>query len=150
MKLIPPDARILKDHPCSKVWLYDGHIYKWQPKFLTENEIWCLEEIYYSGYVPFSEQVGLEIIRMEIVKDESPTNAALFLDYCLSALRTLKYNDIRHGDLTRPNILVRGNRPILIDFAESRLATDPRPDKRPGGDEFWLKCTAQEILIESS
>jgi RIO-like serine/threonine protein kinase len=150
MNPIPPGAKVLKDHPLSRIWIGDDYLYKWQPKFLTENEIWCLEELYYSGYVPYAERVELEVIRMEIIRDEAPTNAVLFVEYCASVLRTLKYNGIRHGDLTRPNVLVRDNRPILLDFAESRLVTDPRPDKRAGGDRFWLKCTIQEILIENS
>jgi len=29
---------IIKDYPCSKVWLDSGYIYKWQPKFLTNND----------------------------------------------------------------------------------------------------------------
>lgn len=150
MKPIPPSAKILKDHPCSRIWLYDGHIYKWQPKHLTENDIWCLNEMYFSGCVPYAEQVGLEIIRLEFIKDQVPTDSDLLLENADRALNALAICGIRHGDLTRPNVLVRGNRPILLDFAESRLITDPRPDKRPGGDRFWLKCTIQGVLIESS
>lgn len=150
MKPIPPGAKILKDHPCSKVWLYGDYIYKWQPKFLTENEIWCLEEMFYPGFVPYADRVGLEVIRMEIVRDEVVTDAGLLLENVDSALQALAICGIRHGDLTSPNVLIRNNCPILLDFSESRLVTDPRPDKRPGGDSFWLKCTIQGILIESS
>lgn len=150
MKIVPSGAKLLKDHPLSRVSLLDGHIYKWQPLHLTQNEIWCLEEMFYSGFVPYAERVALEIIRMEFIEDEPPTDAALFLRNVDSALRALAVCGIRHGDLTRPNVLVRDNLPILLDFSESRLVTDPRPDKRLGGDSFWLKCTIQGILIESS
>jgi hypothetical protein len=150
MKSIPPGAKILKDHPLSRIWIGDDYLYKWQPKFLTENEIWCLEVLCFSGFVPYAERVGLEIIRMEFIEDEAPIDTELFLRNVDGALGALNSYGIRHGDLTRPNVLVKDNRPILLDFAESRLVTDPRPDKRPGGDQFWLKCTAQEILIESS
>ena len=150
MKPIPPGAKILKDHPLSRVWLYDGHIYKWQPLHLTQNEIWCLEEMYFSAFVPYAERVDLEIIRMEFIRDEAPTNSTLLLENVGSALRALAVCGIRHGDLTRPNVLIRNNLPILLDFSESRLMTDPRPDKRPEGDDYWLKRTIQEILVENT
>lgn len=146
----PPGSKLLKDHPCSRVWLYGDHIYKWQPKFLTENEIWCLEAMLYSGFVSIAERVDLEVIRMEFITDENPKNAKLLLNNVERVLKALILCGIRHGDLTRPNVLIRDNRPILLDFSESRLVTDPRPDKRPGGDRFWLKCTVQGILIENS
>jgi RIO-like serine/threonine protein kinase len=143
-------VKVLKDHPLSRVWIDGGWLYKWQPKFLTENEIWCLEKIYLSRFVPYAERVELEIIRMEFIEDEAPTNGKLLLKHTDIALQALAICGIRHGDLTRPNVLVKDNRPILLDFSESRLVTDPRPDKRPGSDKFWLKCTVQEILIGNS
>lgn len=150
MKPIPPGAKILKEHPLSRVWLFGDFIYKWQPKFLTENEIWCLQEMYYSGFVPYAERIELEVIGMYFIKDEVASDGSLLLENTDRALDALAVCGIRHGDLTRPNVLVRDNRPILLDFAESRLITDPRPDKRPEGDRFWLKCTIQEILLENS
>lgn len=150
MKPIPPGIKILKAHPLSKVWLESDYIYKWQPLHLTQNEIWCLEEMFFSAFVPSAKRVELEIIRMEFIKDEAPTNEALLRENVDSALNALESCGIRHGDLTRPNVLIRNNLPILLDFSESRLATDPRPDKRPEGDTYWLKRTIQEILIESA
>jgi RIO-like serine/threonine protein kinase len=138
--------KIIKEHPCSKVWEDQGSIYKWQPKFLTENEIWCLEKMLPTGFVPKAERVELEIIRMEIIKDETPTDAHLLMQRTKGALVALERCGIRHGDLTRPNVLIKDNSPVLIDFSESRLATDPRPDKRPEGDRYWLARTIQEIF----
>ena len=60
--------KLIKDHPLSKVWIGDdGNIYKWQPKFLTDNEIWCLKVLFSTGFVPYAEQFELEIIRMDFV-----------------------------------------------------------------------------------
>lgn len=137
---------LIKDHPCSKVWLDGGYIYKWQPKFLTENELWCLEVMANTGFVPAVERVKLEVIRMEFVKDESPTKLMVLSQSIDSALKALDNCGIRHGDLTRPNVLIRNNRPVLLDFSESRLMADPRPDKRPEGDDYWLRRTIQEII----
>jgi len=138
--------KLIKDHPLSRVWLEDGYIYKWQPKFLTENEIWCLQKVSPSGLAPYAERFELEIIRMEFIKDEAPTDSKTLLANTELALVTLDACGIRHGDLTRPNVMINGNSPVLLDFAESRLATDPRPDKRPEGDRYWLARTVQEVI----
>ena len=137
---------IIKDHPCSKVWLDGGYIYKWQPKFLSQNELWCLETMFNTGFVPFAERVELEVIRMEIIKDEPPTDVKLLRRNIISVLIALDTYGIRHGDLTRPNVLIRNSCPVLLDFSESRLMADPRPDKRPEGDDYWLRRTIQEII----
>lgn len=138
---------LIKDHPLSRVWIGDdGGIYKWQPKFLTDNEFWCLKEMFQSGFVPYAEQVELEIIRMYFIRDEAPTNGKLLLENVDRALDALVQCGIRHGDLTRPNVLISNNRPVLLDFSESRLTDDPRPDKRPEGDRYWLTRTIQEIV----
>lgn len=139
--------KLIKDHPLSKVWADDdGNIYKWQPKFLTDNEIWCLERLFPTGFVPKAEQFELEVIRMDFIKDEVPTNAEHLLRNTETLLERLIDYGIRHGDLTRPNVLINGNAPILLDFSESRLTSDPRPDKRPEGDRYWLTRTIQEII----
>ncbi len=139
--------KMIKDFPCSRVWVGDdGNIYKWQPKFLTENEIWCLETLVHSGFVPKAERFELEIIRMGFIKDEAPTDTKILLWNVDNVLETLTLWGIRHGDLTRPNVLIRDNKPILLDFSESRLTSDPRPDKRPEGDRYWLTRTIQEII----
>lgn len=146
---LPPDKiRIIKDHLLSRVWIGDdGILYKWQPQFLTENEIWCLEKMFPNGgFVPKAERFELEIIRMDFIKDEAPTDIEILHWNIDNALNALAINGIRHGDLTRPNVLIRDNKPVLLDFSESRLANDPRPDKRPGGDRFWLTRTIQEII----
>ncbi len=57
----------------------------------------------------------------------------------------LRENVIRHGDLTTQAIIVRDQVPHMIDFAESRLGNDPRPDKRPEGDAYWLDRTFMEL-----
>lgn len=137
---------IIKDHPCSKVWLDGDYIYKWQPKFLSQNELWCLEVLFNTGFVPKAKRVELEVIQMEFIKDEPLTDVKLLLDSIDYVLIALDTYGIRHGDLTRPNVLIRNNHPVLLDFSESRLMSDPRPDKRPEGDDYWLNRTIEEII----
>jgi hypothetical protein len=116
MKVISPGAKVLKDHPLSRIWIGDDWgLYKWQPKHLTENEIWCLQEMFYSGFVPYAERVALEIIRMQFIEDRPPTNGSLLLENADRALYALLICGIRHGDLTRPNVLVRDIQEILLE-----------------------------------
>ncbi len=96
--------------------------------------------------MPVVERVELEVIRTTFIEDEPPTNIEQLLRNVVNVLDVLSEVGIRHGDLTRPNILISRNKPILLDFAESRLTSDPRPDKRPEGDRYWLTRTIKEIV----
>ncbi len=148
-KMIPAMEEISNNGVSAVYRGADGFLYKRQPKFLTDNEIWCLKQMHPTGLVPFAEQVALEMIRVEYIKPELVQDIQTFLrqyDPTLSALRTV---GIRHGDLTEYSVLVRFNRPVLIDFAESRLWDDPRTDKRPEGDAFWLRQTMEKLCALS-
>jgi len=139
---------ILKDNGISKVELIDGWIYKTQPKFMTDNEIWCLEQLADSGYVPQAEQIGIETIKMEYIEVTSITSLTVVKAHFLNILNALQGRYcIRHGDLTNANILIRNNHPFIIDFSESRLCCDPRPDKRPEGDKYWLERTLKQYAV---
>jgi tRNA A-37 threonylcarbamoyl transferase component Bud32 len=141
---------IIKDHPLSRLWQDGDWMYKWQPKFLTDNEIWCLLKLRPSGYVPEAQRLGPETIRLELIHGALITDPAAFMAHLCPALEALKAAGIRHGDLTRPNVLVRDNRPFLIDFAESRLWDDPRPDKRPdANDYYYLEKTMEDYCAAS-
>ena len=144
--------KILKDNGFSKVWVNEEinpqWIYKQQPKFLTDNEIWCLEKLYHTGYVPFAQQIELEVIKLEFIKSEPVTDSEAFLNHVHLVLDMLNEQGIRHGDLSRYSVLVKDNKPVLIDFAESRLACDPRVDKRQDGDDYWLTQTMRGLCSE--
>lgn len=112
---------------------------------MTDNAIWCLRRLYPSGYVPYAEQVGVETIRLEWIEREPVTDAGAFLAHLPRVLAALRAAGIRHGDLTEYAVLTRANRPYLIDFGESRLWNDPRPDKRPEGDEYWLTRAMRKL-----
>lgn len=135
----------LTDNGVSRVWREGQWAYKHQLKFLTTNEIWCLKTLYPSGFVPLAEQVDDETIRLEWIESEPVTDPDKFMLFYEPVLSALLGAGIRHGDLTKYAVLVVKNKPILIDFAESRLILDPRPDKRYGGDNYWLKRTMEAI-----
>ena len=129
-----------------KVWRVSNRVYKQQPKFLTDNEIGFLTLMYPSGYVPYAEQVNIDTIEMEdLGESQKITDIDEFKAHLPKILTALREARIRHGDLTRYAIVVRDNKPYIIDFAESRWWNDPRPDKRREGDEYWLTRTMHEL-----
>lgn len=139
-------AVLISDNGISRVWREDGYVYKLQPKHLTDNEWYALHSLYETGYVPYAERVDIETIRMEDLGESEPvTDATAFMRHLAVILQTLKDYGLRHGDLTEYAIIVKGNRPMIIDWAESRTFTDPRPDKRREGDAYWLTETMQSL-----
>lgn len=127
------------------MWRSGLWVVKEQPKFLTDNEFWCLQQLQASGYVPWSAQVDIETIRTLHIESQPVTDAKAFMAHGGLVLNALREAGIRHGDLTEKNVIVNRNKPYLIDFAESRLWDDPRPDKRREGDAYWLRKTMEML-----
>lgn len=137
--------QILQQNDYSLVYRQDDWVYKQQPKFLTENELWCFEQLQFSRYVPVVERVSLEQIKTKFIECHQVKNVSKFMKHLDLVLNVLEGAGIRHGDLTRYAVIVNNDRPYLVDFAESRLTCDPRPDKRPEGDRYWLEKTMKEL-----
>lgn len=137
---------VVSDNGVSKVWRRDGHIYKKQPKFMADNEIYALQVLAPTGYVPKAKRVDKETIRMEDLGQSEPvTNAQEFMSHLPKVLQALEDAALRHGDLTTYAVIVKGNKPYIIDWGESRHWYDPRPDKRREGDRHWLTKTMQSL-----
>lgn len=130
----------------SKVWRVDDYVYKSQPKYLMDNEVWCLSMMYEYGYVPDYERLDVELMRMDYIDREPITDVKAFASNALACVHRMKSEGIRHGDLTMPHVLPVGNNVYVIDWAESRFWLDPRPDKREEGDMYWMERTVKEIL----
>lgn len=141
---------LISDNGVSRVWREDGWVWKRQPKYLTDNEIYALQAMKPSGFVPYAEQVDIELIKMQDLGESEPvTNAEAFMAQELLVLGALRHVGLRHGDLTKYAIIVRNNKPYLIDWGESRTWDDPRPDKRREGDAYWLHKTMEELCQKS-
>lgn len=89
--------------------------------------------------------MDIELIKMEYIEAEPITDEAYFMSHYEQVLKLMRYASLRHGDLTNHSVIPRQNKPILIDWSESRLWDDPRPDKRREGDRYWLKKTMVEL-----
>lgn len=135
----------LSGNSVSRVWREGDLIFKRQPKYLADNEFYALCCSALDRYTPGALKVDDETIKMSYIKTESVTDSALFLSHYWPVLDALKAAGLRHGDLTDVHVLVLDNRPIIIDWAESRTWDDPRPDKRCEGDAYWLRKTMEKL-----
>lgn len=146
-KPIPDGATQVSFNGVSRVWRgNNGYIYKRSTPFLTNNEYYLLDLLRHSYYVPYSYRYDKYTIMMEDKgKGERVTDKASFIKHMRNIADLLRKHKIRHGDLTRYAIIVKNNKPYIIDFAESRLASDPRPDKRSEGDSYWIEKIIDEL-----
>lgn len=139
----------IKDTGYSRVWEKDGYIWKAQPKYLMDNEVHALTLLVPEGWVPEFKRVELELLRMQKLVNVPLTDVRKFRRRCLLLLTDMKQRGLRHGDLTRPHLFhTEGNWPMLIDWGESRVFGDPRPDKREDGDDYWMEHTCEQIIKE--
>lgn len=130
----------------SIVWVEGGRLYKQQPKFLTDNEYYFLNKLKNTGYVPIDVmRHRLELISMEYIRTESVTDPEGFMMHLPKVIEALRDNGVRHGDLTAYSVLVRNNKPVIIDFSESRIWHSPIVSKRPEGDSYWLRRAMLEL-----
>lgn len=141
-----PDSQRIK---ASRVWVLGNTVYKSQPKYLTDNEFYFLTAMEDTGYVPLRvRREGIELISMEYVVQTPVTDGTEFLSHYVPVLTALRNKGIKHGDLTTYSVLARNNRPVLIDFAESRWIGDPIPTKRRESDAYWLRRTMKELCTK--
>lgn len=150
---IGPIVTLKKDR-FSQVTRDGPWVYKWQHEFMHDNELWFYQQMLpYDQFVFPVEEASRDVIRMPYIKTVQhvpSSHAEEFLAYTDKILEALKWAGIRHGDLTKYAVLVQEDtyRPYIIDFSESRRWNDPRKDKRPEGDEYWLRKTMEEYTNE--
>jgi len=136
----------LSDNGISIVWRGKGEIYKRSIPFLIQNEIYILRRLQHTGYVPRAMRLDRFTIAMDDLGESQPvTDVDKFMQHKQRILGELGAYGIRHGDLTTAAVIVKDNHPYIIDWAESRLACDPRPDKRPPNDEYWINKTWEQL-----
>jgi len=125
-------------------------VFKFAPKYLMDNEWHWLRAMQQSGYVPSPVlRKGIETIAMPYIKSDPITDPDEFMRHLPLVLSALLDAECRHGDLTEYSVLVRNNKPVIIDFGESREWYSSLPDKRPEGDRFWLGKTMEKLVHDS-
>jgi len=146
LKQIDERFRIPYTNGISVIYVDVPRVYKRSIPFLIENELWILEYLRETRYVPLATRFDKYTLEIEFIKSEPVTSATIFEYHCNEFLKILEKSGITHGDLTEANIIVRDNKPIVIDWAESRLRGDPRPAKRLEGDRYWMQKAMENIL----
>lgn len=151
IKPIPDDMTLISDNGISVVHrASDGFIYKRSVPYLINNEYTFLQELWSTDFVPKCERHDKYTLKIRDLGESEPViDRDRFVIRCEQFFRALKALGIRHGDLTRPHIIVKNHTPKVIDWAEARWACDKAEDKRPEGDEYWLRKTMEQILEES-
>lgn len=143
---------LISDNGISRVYRHEGCIYKRSTPFLTVNEHYFLDRMRFSEYVPAHvDWYDKYTIAMDdLGASEAVTNIPVFVEHKLQLILKLAAYDIVHGDLTPPNIIVKANRPIVIDWAEVRLNSERRQSKRPElTDREQLEKT-WKVLIDAN
>ena len=102
------------------------------------NNLRFIRDLQDTPYVPRLLASGGSYALVEYVADEPITDRVRFAANCTDLRDILERRGIVHGDLTRINVLVRDNVPVLCDFDQSRYRNEDRPDKRPEGDAYWI------------
>ncbi len=92
----------------------------------------------YAGGVNYTHQQDMGI-------DEGFQDGELFRRNCIRLLADLRSHEVRHGDCTSANLIIRDNVPYLIDWQESHRLSEPAPQKQPWTDSYMIWRTVAEM-----
>jgi len=146
-----PNAKVLSNNGISIVYHDEkkGLIYKQSIPFLTENEFFFLYILKDTDCVPIVEQIDRYTLSMPFYEETPIFDEVMYLMRLGEFVNSLKDYNIRHGDLTKPNIISNHGSPIVLDWAEARFYNDPRPTKRPQTDmELFSKYSFEKFGIK--
>lgn len=116
-----------------------------------ENEAKFLTLLAGTGFTP--KLISLEIIddwailKQEDVGEAEPMqDGEKFRHNCIRLLWELRQYNVRHGDLTGANIIIRDDWPWVIDWQEAHFIGEPAPQKQPYPDSWLLWRTVAGTL----
>lgn len=101
-----------------------------------------------TDFVPKLLHVGSSEVHVEKIIEDEPLILADTSEFvsgqnsirlgAIEILLELLSRNIFHGDLTEYNIKIRNNKPVIIDWGESRFGWETEPTKRAGIDADYL------------
>lgn len=104
------------------------------------NEARMLRLMAGSGFAPELLAEGPQWVEEEDLGDTTPIrDAELWRQNCVRLLATIRARNIRHGDLTGSNMIIREHdRPYAIDWHEAHMIGEQPPQKSPYSDSYLL------------
>ncbi len=95
-----------------------------------------------SGFAPallHQEHWGNWIEEEDLGETTPIRDAELWRQNCVRLLAAIRARNIRHGDLTGSNMIIREHdRPYAIDWHEAHMIGEPPPQKSPYSDSYLL------------
>jgi hypothetical protein len=135
-----PDSTPIGGHPGLDVYRTPDGIVKIASdehnRKAVANEVRFLDLMEGSGFTPTVLASGPGWMKTEDLgdSDEAPLDGEAFRRNMIRLVWTLRNRNIRHGDLTSANLILRGNKPWAIDFQEAHLIGEEAPQKNPLSD----------------
>ena len=122
---------------------------------MLRNEARLLIHLEETGIAPtmiglLENEKSTTLITRYLGESQPVTDEVTFRRNCARLLITLRQAGVVHGDLTRYNIVVRDNFPLIVDLAQSRLDHENVPDKRPEGDAYHLWEAARQLSPDTA
>lgn len=118
-----------------------------QGLILLANEARWLHHLNGSGFTPrlFMDEPG-RIVMQDLGDSQEVFNLYNFRRKAILLLNTLRYFGVKHGDLTAPNIIVKNDSPMAIDWGEAVELGGSLPSKRPEPDatHLWAVVAANK------
>ncbi len=106
---------------------------------LLANEGRWLHDLNDSGFTPrlFMDEPG-RIVMQDLGDSQEIKNLYNFRRNSIYLLNFLRRKGVKHGDLTAPNIIIKNDHPMAIDWGEAVELGGSLPSKRPEPDATHL------------
>ncbi len=120
---------------------------------LLANEARWLHHLSESGVTPrlLMDEPG-RIVMQDLGESQEVSNLYNFRRYSIFLLNTLRYYGVKHGDLTAPNIIIKNDHPMAIDWGEAVELGGTLASKRPEPDatHLWAVVAANKDTTRMS
>lgn len=114
---------------------------------LLANEARWLHNLNGSGFTPrlLMDEPG-RIVMQDLGQSQEVKDLHDFRRNSIFLLNTLRVYGVKHGDLTAPNIIVKNDSPMVIDWGEAVELGGSLPSKRPEPDatHLWAVVAANK------
>ena len=106
---------------------------------LLANEARWLHHLNGSGVTPrlLMDEPG-RIVMQDLGESQEVFNLYNFRRNSIFLLNTLRFYGVKHGDLTAPNIIIKNDTPMAVDWGEAVELGGTLPSKRPEPDATHL------------